>query len=109
MPSQRGIFEEAVAKKAAGIYGLLVLAPGTNSFNIVARKSKDPAMNAAEPYGGIDMNAAHLDMQIKRDGKGVPLPLAQQDFAQLDKIEGFVPTILEIRPALSLPIFNNPA
>jgi hypothetical protein len=38
-------------------------------------------------------------MTIKRDGKGVPLPLSQQDLAQLSNIEGLAPEILSIEPA----------
>ena len=52
-----------------------------------------------EEFGGIDLNSANLNLQIKRDGKGVPLPLTQQDMAQLVNIQGFVPVILEIKPA----------
>ncbi len=52
-----------------------------------------------EHLGGIDMNAANLNLKIKRDGKGVPLPLAQQDMALLSHMEGLEPEILSIRPA----------
>ena len=65
--------------------------------------------------GGIDLNSANLRLQdIKRDGRGVPLPLAQprllrdrQDMAQLGRIQGFEAEIIEIRPVTSLPIFNE--
>jgi len=57
--------------------------------------------------GGIDLNAANLNLQIKRDGRGVPLPLNQQDMAQLNNIEGFVPEIIEIKPAINVPIINE--
>ena len=57
--------------------------------------------------GGIDFNSKNLDLQIKRDGKGVPLPLAQQDMAQLMQIQGFEPVIIEIKPALNLPIISE--
>jgi len=67
---------------------------------------KDSAMNTALP-GGIDLNSANMNLQIKRDGKGVPLPMAQQDMAQLSLIQGFVPVILEIKPAVNLPILNE--
>jgi hypothetical protein len=60
---------------------------------------------AMHTKGGIDFNSANLNLQIKRDGKGVPLPWAQQDMEQLMNIEGFVPVILEIKPAIDLPIF----
>ena len=53
------------------------------------------------------MNSANLDLQIKRDGKGVPLPLSQQDMALLFRIEGFIPRIIEIKPASALPIFSK--
>ena len=61
----------------------------------------------SDRLGGIDLNSANLDLQIKRDGKGVPLPLAQQDMAQLSQIAGFVPRIIEIKPAASLPMFQS--
>ena len=80
----------------------------------------DPAMKGADPdrNGGIDLNSANLNMLIKRDarlpggasggqGKGVPLPLVQQDLAQLSQVEGFVPLIKEISPLTALPILNE--
>ena len=57
--------------------------------------------------GGIDLNSANLNLQIKRDGNGVPLPLIKQDMEQLNNIEGFVPVIIEIKPALGFPIFSE--
>ena len=58
--------------------------------------------------GGIDLNSANLRLQdIKRDGKGVPLPLAQQDMAQLIRIQGFEPVIMEIKAVTALPIFSE--
>jgi hypothetical protein len=57
--------------------------------------------------GGIDLNSANLTMMIKRDGKGVVLPLAQQDLAQLGNIEGLDPVILSIRPASETPVFSQ--
>ena len=58
-------------------------------------------------YGGIDLNSANLDLQIKRDGKGVPLPLAQQDMEKLWQIDGFVPVIINIVPVTSLPFLSE--
>jgi len=57
--------------------------------------------------GGIDFNSANLGLQIKRNGNGVPLPLAQQDMAQLNQIQGFDPEIIEIKPAVNLPILSE--
>ncbi len=48
--------------------------------------------------GGIDFAQANLDMQIKRDGAGVPLPISQQNLDNI-RIDGLVPVILNIKPA----------
>jgi len=60
-------------------------------------QNKNPTVST--PFGGIDLNSANLNLKIKRDGRGVPLPVAQQDMAQLSQIQGFTPTIVEIWPA----------
>ena len=70
---------------------------------LVRSASSDRAMTK----GGIDLNAANLDLRIKRDGNGVPLPVSQQDLTQLGRISGFVPKIIEIKPVSSLPFFNE--
>ena len=56
--------------------------------------------------GGIDLNSANLDMQIKRDGQGMVLPVDQQDLDNI-KIDGLVPVILNIQPASTLPLFSQ--
>ncbi|MEI8012058.1 MAG: hypothetical protein WCI27_06200, partial [Candidatus Omnitrophota bacterium] len=48
--------------------------------------------------GGIDFATANLDMQIKRDGNGVVLPVSQQNLDNVH-IDGLVPIILDIQPA----------
>ncbi|MBF0511588.1 MAG: hypothetical protein HQL13_04575, partial [Candidatus Omnitrophica bacterium] len=71
----------------------------------------DSAMGASKlqhfEKGGIDLNSANLNLLIKRDGKGVPLPIDKQDMEQLKGIRGFVPVILGIRPVINLPIVNE--
>lgn len=57
--------------------------------------------------GGIDLNAEHFDMLIKRDEKGVVLPFALQDLEKLQSIQGFTPRILEIKPAVNVPILSE--
>ena len=59
-----------------------------------------------ERYGGIDMNAANLRMNIKRDGNGVPLPVGQQDLDNIH-IDGLVPVILQIKPASASLILSQ--
>ncbi len=52
-------------------------------------------------HGGINLNAAAFDLQIKRDGRGVPLPLEFQSLGDVH-VEGFLPIIMNITP-INLP------
>lgn len=47
------------------------------------------------PLGGINLNPVALDLQVKRDGAGVPLPLSEQRLSDVD-VSGFFPVILEV-------------
>ena len=74
---------------------------------------EDEAMTAREMMkvpaktpGGIDLNPANLNLRIKRDGKGVPLPMGQQDMGQLNNIEGLMPVIIKIVPATHIPALS---
>ncbi|MDZ4243474.1 MAG: hypothetical protein U1D99_11650, partial [Candidatus Omnitrophota bacterium] len=51
-----------------------------------------------EQVGGIDFNVSTFALQIKRDGKGVPLPVSFQDLDQIN-IEGLYPVIIDVAPA----------
>ncbi|MBF0511186.1 MAG: hypothetical protein HQL13_02545 [Candidatus Omnitrophica bacterium] len=53
------------------------------------------------PYGGIDFNAEHLKLQIKRDDTGVPLPINRQKADHI-LIDGLETVILGIIPMNSL-------
>jgi hypothetical protein len=55
--------------------------------------------------GGIDFSQSNLDMQIKRDGSGVPLPISRQNLENI-RIDGIIPEILDIRPAVNSPLFD---
>lgn len=61
------------------------------------------AVQAPANPGGIDLNPALLDLQIKRDGNGVPLPLPQQPIENM-RIEGFIPIIINVTPVTNLPM-----
>jgi len=56
------------------------------------------------PVGGINFDPTLLDLQIKRDGRGVPLPLPQQDVQHID-IKGLYPVIINIQPFNALPAY----
>jgi hypothetical protein len=81
--------------------------PITNLRIFLGIDPKGDQAALAQAPGGIDLNADNLNLKIRRDGKGVPLPLAQQDWAQLNEIQGFLPTIIEIKPAGAIPILSE--
>lgn len=58
--------------------------------------------------GGIDFDPSKLDLQIKRDGRGVPLPIGEQNLDAIN-IEGLYPVIINILPinAQTLPILSQ--
>ena len=68
------------------------------------------AFSASSPvrekkYGGINLNPNLIDMQIRRDGNGVPLPVSEQPIGTMN-IQGFIPVILDVAPAGNLPILQ---
>ncbi|MBF0483809.1 MAG: hypothetical protein HQL25_03785 [Candidatus Omnitrophica bacterium] len=58
-----------------------------------------------DPVGGIDMDSAMLNLQIKRDPNGVPLPMNFQDPAMMQNLKGLMPVIMDITnmPSSMLP------
>ena len=56
-----------------------------------------PEQVGAKTPGGIALNAKMMDLQIKRDGAGAPLPISQQPLDKIN-IQGFVPQIISIQP-----------
>lgn len=55
------------------------------------------ASSAVKNVGGINFDPAKMNLRIKRDGQGVPLPLPQQNLEQIN-IQGFFPVIINIQP-----------
>jgi CheY-like chemotaxis protein len=95
-PFNMSVFNGALQERIDAVKGVRALLDQEGNGN------PDEAMK-----GGIDLNSANLNLQIKRDGKGVPLPLAQQNMNRLMQIQGFVPEIIEIRPAVNVPIMSE--
>ncbi|MCC6758799.1 MAG: hypothetical protein IT395_04150, partial [Candidatus Omnitrophica bacterium] len=58
-----------------------------------------PAVASApiKNVGGITFDPTKMNLQIRRDGQGVPLPLPQQNLEQIN-IQGFSPVIINIQP-----------
>ena len=44
-----------------------------------------------------------MDLRIKRDGKGIPLPFNLQP-AEIMNIEGFIPVIINVTPVMNVPL-----
>ncbi len=74
--------------------------------DLVAKGIEAVRKEAAGSYGGIDFAQSNLNMQIKRDGAGVPLPISQQNLDNIH-IDGLVPVILNIRPSAGAPVLSQ--
>ncbi len=70
----------------------------------------DSGSSSLAAPGGIDFDPTNMNLQIKRDGRGVPLPLPQQNVEQIN-IEGLFPVIIRSIPITpeTLPIFLGQA
>ena len=67
---------------------------------------QDAGMAQENDLGGIDLNSSNLNLQIKRDGQGVALPLRMQDIENI-KIDGLTPEIISIQPLTTLPVLSS--
>ncbi len=56
------------------------------------------ASSASSQVGGINFDPSLMNLQVKRDKNGVPLPVFQQDLPSIN-IEGLYPVIINIAPA----------
>ena len=64
--------------------------------------TSSPVSTEGKNVGGIDFNPAYLSLKIKRDGRGIPLPLPMQDVNQMN-IRGLYPVIINITPLTPPP------
>ncbi len=97
---------QAISK--ANLEGFLKMQQKNNNFPKIPEGKVfypgDPDIPELFSKGGIDMNGSSLDLQIKRDGRGMVLPVGRQDLDKLH-INGLVPVILDIKPADPAAIF----
>jgi len=75
---------------------------------VVQQLTASAALVHGNNVGGINFDPTLLNLQIKRDGKGVPLPLPQQNLENIN-INGFYPVIINIQPvnAQTLPLLGQ--
>jgi hypothetical protein len=95
------VVSERYTETALRALGLTELADQQQRLRIVSSSSVTSGTKMENP-GGIDLNPANLNLQIKRDGQGVPLPVNLQDLPNIN-VNGFVPVIINISPVKSLP------
>jgi hypothetical protein len=82
--------------------GAVVIVTEPTDGAMVPATAEQPAISVRRD-GGINLNPNLLDLQIKRDGNGVPLPLPQQPIETMH-IEGFLPIIINVTPVTNLPL-----
>jgi len=58
---------------------------------------------ARQEVGGIDLNPAMINLKIKRNGKGVPMPVPVLPIENI-RLDGLLPVIIHITPILNLPL-----
>jgi hypothetical protein len=72
---------------------------------LVGIRLNESTFQAPAQKGGIDFNPEFLDLQIKRDGNGVPLPINRQPVQWIERqIQGIVPVIINVAPVTNLPM-----
>ena len=104
IPSEQNLNGTKNNNKGGGLN--LSIPLGKKSREAAGKKqTKDHSMLVTP--GGIDLNSSNLNLKIKQDGKGMPLPLQFQDLSKLQYIEGFEPMIINITPLGSLPLLSE--
>ena len=91
-----------IYKDANNFYELRVYGTACNSFRLYFNNAGVASLVGTFSTGtSVNGSLGTSHIQLKRDGAGVPLPLAQQDLAQLAGLQGLTPVILDVRPARS--------
>jgi hypothetical protein len=107
LPGMKLISTTVAEARSVGVLTLDTVSVAANAVSLF--HSMDVLYKDISPQntlkGGIDLNAVNLDLQIKRDGKGILLPVSQQDLEDMH-IEGLIPLMLDIKPATGATLFN---
>ncbi len=76
----------------------IVLTSLKSDAKVVYTVASAGVTSSDEKVGGIDFDPSLLNLQIKRNGHGVPLPLPQQNLESIN-IDGLYPVIINMQPA----------
>ena len=109
LPSEQSLAAQAIREQIAAFQAELdrarnVTEPQTLAEAIIVDQQQPAFLPESQPLsspaapGGIDLDPRNMDLQIRRDAHGVPLPLPMQDLEQIH-IDGLYPVILNIAPA----------
>ncbi len=101
-----GVYEvgkDGEVVKVADVSEEEIASTSNNQESQGLEKKNIPVSSSTQPPGGIDLNPALLDLQIKRDDNGIPLPVSQQPLNKMN-IQGFVPVITNIVPIQELMV-----
>jgi len=96
-PSNVKLYE--LIRQELNVYGEGIEVARTGS-SVIARDQKTASSN----IGGINLNSNLMDLKIKRDASGSPLPVNQQPIMHMN-VDGFKFNIMTIKPIANLPMF----
>ena len=112
--AQTNNFEVNLKEAGIGIVPQWKELEAANEPKFIQTKAAASPVTAASPAvqqnirpevpGGIDFDPQLLDLQIKRDGRGIPLPLPMQNIDHIN-INGFLPIIINVTPISNLPMY----
>jgi len=98
----RALIVSRDASQRPNIADLIRRIPETTRAQLVSQVAPEELRKTAKSRaeftkGGIDLDPTMLDLQIERDGNGIPLPVIKQALDSIN-INGFIPIIEEITP-----------
>ncbi|MBZ0165961.1 MAG: hypothetical protein K8I00_04070, partial [Candidatus Omnitrophica bacterium] len=77
--------------------------PQNDRYNVSYKVPSDAAVLPANPVGGIDLTPNNLNIEVRRDPKGVPVPLSPQQILDVN-IDGLYPVIINTIPITNVPL-----
>ena len=75
--------------------------PEIDSLNAFLKRTAMPDGNITDTKGGIDLDPTTMNMEIKRDGKGAPMPTFNAPVENIH-IDGLLPVIINITPIIDI-------
>ncbi len=99
---ERRILEMRLGGRVTETPDKALLKTSTLDTTVLDARAVSTEVEQPKRVGGINLDPKLLDLQIKRDGNGIPLPMNAQPIRNM-KIDGFFPVIINITPVQNLP------